>query len=485
MIKSRLPCLLKRKLPPIALILILAFLVVPLDYSSYNVSENQTVDVNHSLADIEYASDIAREVYHSVSESEYSNFVRDFSDIGPKLYGTQGNLDAQAWILERLSDVTNNRIVGEVVGVYENVIGKLPGENHQASPAIMVGAHYDTVSVSPGANDDGSGVATTLEVARVLSQYDWPIDIYFGFWNNEEAGLHGSYETATEFWDDEIDILIYYNIDMLLVPSSDAPSDERILMAYNAGGNAIYQDSQYWAELAMAMGNNYDNRLIKPIPSTHWSTWWYSDHFSFLNAGYPNVIFAHETGGDEDVAYHTARDTWGNSLYQYSIATDTTASIAAAVAFALSRVRNQKVYERHDIKGLPAGESVSFLVPMNLKTELGITTNSDASGIVQMRIINPAGTQLFQNNIDLNTRFAFNTTSLGVYQIVITTLPNSNDFTVTMDYDTDIEGDKVADSEHWWYDTFGMDFDNDGPNVDDEDTGDTEEIPPDGDLDGD
>lgn len=52
-------------------------------------------------------------------------------------------------------------------GIHHNVVALEPGADPYA-PRILVGAHYDTVRGSPGADDNASGVATLLECARVL-----------------------------------------------------------------------------------------------------------------------------------------------------------------------------------------------------------------------------------------------------------------------------------------------------------------------------
>jgi len=48
---------------------------------------------------------------------------------------------------------------------YNNVVGRLPGSDPNLPP-LLVGAHFDTVSNTPGADDNASGVAVMLEVAR-------------------------------------------------------------------------------------------------------------------------------------------------------------------------------------------------------------------------------------------------------------------------------------------------------------------------------
>ena len=58
----------------------------------------------------------------------------------------------------------------------------------------IVGAHMDGIGFGEAANDDGSGTALVMEVARVLSSPDVTTDrsIRFALWNNEETGLNGA-----------------------------------------------------------------------------------------------------------------------------------------------------------------------------------------------------------------------------------------------------------------------------------------------------
>ncbi len=58
-------------------------------------------------------------------------------------------------------------------------------------PMRILGAHLDTVATTPGADDDGSGVATLLEVARLLTP-DARSRVELCFFNEEEDGLLGS-----------------------------------------------------------------------------------------------------------------------------------------------------------------------------------------------------------------------------------------------------------------------------------------------------
>jgi hypothetical protein len=81
----------------------------------------------------------------------------------------------------------------------ENVIGVLPGRD-RSLPALAVMAHYDSVPGSPGAADDGAGVASALETARALKAAGGPDrDVAFVLTDGEEAGLIG----ARAFWADD------------------------------------------------------------------------------------------------------------------------------------------------------------------------------------------------------------------------------------------------------------------------------------------
>lgn len=87
---------------------------------------------------------------------------------------------------------------GEIVPTeIVDVVGVLPGRDRTLPPLLLM-AHYDTVWGSPGAPDDTAGVATALEVARVLAlRRDRARDVVLLFTDAEETGLNG----ARAFWD--------------------------------------------------------------------------------------------------------------------------------------------------------------------------------------------------------------------------------------------------------------------------------------------
>ena len=74
----------------------------------------------------------------------------------------------------------------------ENVVAVLPGRDH-TGPAVLLMAHYDTVWGSPGAADDGAGVAAMLEIARALKAGPPPVrDVVLLFTDAEELNGDGA-----------------------------------------------------------------------------------------------------------------------------------------------------------------------------------------------------------------------------------------------------------------------------------------------------
>ncbi|MEO1476799.1 MAG: M28 family peptidase, partial [Pseudomonadota bacterium] len=68
-----------------------------------------------------------------------------------------------------------------------------PGPN-----AVMVASHYDSVPAGPGASDDGAGYASSLEIAAVLKDREFPRPLLVLITDGEETGLMGAHMFANE-----------------------------------------------------------------------------------------------------------------------------------------------------------------------------------------------------------------------------------------------------------------------------------------------
>ncbi|MHC4330967.1 MAG: M20/M25/M40 family metallo-hydrolase [Planctomycetota bacterium] len=99
----------------------------------------------------------------------------------------------------------------------QNVIGTLEGLQPEQG-IVYIGGHYDSVSSAPGANDDASGVAATLEAARVLSTkgHRTKATLKFIAFGAEEIGLDGSYWYVVENYGEVTSMgLGMVNLDMI------------------------------------------------------------------------------------------------------------------------------------------------------------------------------------------------------------------------------------------------------------------------------
>lgn len=92
----------------------------------------------------------------------------------------------------RVQDDVVARVDGTAItgGRVSNIVGVLPGRD-RTLPALLIAAHYDTAPASPGAGDDGFGIATQLEIARILRDRPRARDVVFLMTDGEEAGLLG------------------------------------------------------------------------------------------------------------------------------------------------------------------------------------------------------------------------------------------------------------------------------------------------------
>src|SRR5215470_14138106 len=81
---------------------------------------------------------------------------------------------------------------GATCGEVDNLIARRPGGNGTGGKAVVVAAHYDSVPAGPGASDDGTGMATALEIARAIRRDDLAHPVVFLIDDGEEEGLLGA-----------------------------------------------------------------------------------------------------------------------------------------------------------------------------------------------------------------------------------------------------------------------------------------------------
>ena len=109
-------------------------------------------------------------------------------------YSDSDRLRAREYLLKALENAGWQPYL-QIFSAGVNVVAERAGTDPQAG-SILVAAHFDTVLGSPGADDNATGVATTLEVAQLLGSRSTPRTLRVAFFDQEERGLLGSFAFA-------------------------------------------------------------------------------------------------------------------------------------------------------------------------------------------------------------------------------------------------------------------------------------------------
>ena len=107
--------------------------------------------------------------------------------------GSAGWKQVQRLLVERLSSL-GFEVELQSYGTGVNVIGTLKGEH---GDPLLISAHYDHIARCAGADDNASGLAAALELARLLAPRPHVNPLVIAFWDEEERGLFGSHAYAT------------------------------------------------------------------------------------------------------------------------------------------------------------------------------------------------------------------------------------------------------------------------------------------------
>jgi hypothetical protein len=180
----------------------------------------------------------------------------------------------------------------------------LNNNNNENNSLILVCSHYDSLSEkpsvsAPGADDDASGVAATLELARLLRNIPLKRQVLFCVFGGEEQGLFGSDACAEiairENW--TIDVVI--NLDMISYKKPSGTS--RIVVEYDQGNRDPRNDAAAKAYgLIMAqVAKDYTSLEVEHTDI------WNSDYMSFEKRGFA-CIGAYNA--EDNPFYHKSSD---------------------------------------------------------------------------------------------------------------------------------------------------------------------------------
>lgn len=232
---------------------------------------------------------------------------------------------ASSWVRARIeetgatAEVQEYRVrSGRAVQNFTAHIGPAPGA--RTSEFVLVGAHYDAVAVTPGADDNASGVAAALELLRRLQDSPAPCQVRIAFFTNEEPPF---------FWSDSMGSLVYARA---MAARGEVPlavySLESIGYYSDSAGSQTYPPVLGWfypsrGDFIAFVGDISSRALVhnsiaafrevatlpsagsaapRQFPGVGWS-----DHWSFWQVGIPAVMIT-GTAPYRNPNYHESAD---------------------------------------------------------------------------------------------------------------------------------------------------------------------------------
>lgn len=205
-----------------------------------------------------------------------------------------------------------------------NIIATKPGTRPELQP-ILISAHHDTISISPGTNDNGTGCAGVLEAAFQLKDITFERSIIFAFFAFEEEGAIGSEYYVSTLSPAEYPLAVI-NLETIgftsetqsIIPGADLllsmPTTGNFIGAFGSAESrnllidfikAANEDVKDLPVYGVAMDDNFgSNPLLRDLLR--------GDHARFWFKGIPGLMITDTADFRENHPYHTENDNLSN-----------------------------------------------------------------------------------------------------------------------------------------------------------------------------
>jgi len=232
---------------------------------------------------------------------------------------------------------------------------------------VMAGAHLDSVNAGPGINDNGSGSAALIEIAKQMAKVQPRNKVRFAWWGAEESGLVGStYYVNNLSAEERAKITLYLNFDMIGSPNHvffiyDGDDSDAVGAGAGPAGSA---------EIEKTFEAFFTMRGI-PFKGTDFSG--RSDYGPFIAAGIPSgglftgaegiksaaeaALWGGTAGQQYDPCYHLACDTYANNN-DHALDVNSDAVAFATLQYAMSTEDINAVRGKGNFPPVSGGQSV-------------------------------------------------------------------------------------------------------------------------------
>jgi hypothetical protein len=201
-----------------------------------------------------------------------------------------------------------------------NLSATVPG-NEKADQIVVVGAHYDSLNGTPGANDNGTGVVATLALARMFAKQKPACTLRLVFFANEESPYFQTSQMGSLVYAKACRARNENIVAMLSLETigyySDAKNSQQypssLRAAYPSTGNFIaFVGNTESKELVTGCVASFRKQAKFPseggaVPGNIDGVGW-SDHWAFWQVGYPAIMVT-DTAPFRYPHYHQASDT--------------------------------------------------------------------------------------------------------------------------------------------------------------------------------
>lgn len=296
-----------------------------LDYRVRPLEENSVVfDVKRSpaarTAPIDSIQALVDRIERSPVEANLNHLVSY-----PTRYSTSSHYaDAAAWAREQLQSLeyaTRLEPFSMDDGTTQNVIAHRDGSGSSPRDLVLVTAHLDSINIddvpagpAPGADDNGSGSAGVLEIARVLKDHVGMHDLQLILFGGEEEGLLGSLHYVAQLAPaDRERLRAVVNMDMIGTHNTPPPTD--MIGTLNTPPLAVLLEGRADVSRGLIDGLTAAAATYTGLTIQVSLDPFGSDHMPFINNGLPAVLTIEGTDQANENE-HTANDTLDHINYE-------------------------------------------------------------------------------------------------------------------------------------------------------------------------
>jgi aminopeptidase YwaD len=260
----------------------------------------------------------------SFAADSHLRIVRELADIGPRVFGTKGSVEAAGQIRNRFILMGVRRVTLEPIGNQKgfNVVAVVPG--FIQSKQIIIGSHHDSVPGSPGAYDDAGGTAVLLNVASHFRKMPPRYTLVFCSFDGEESSFEGSITFAKSLSAEDKQKTMFMLCLEMMGWKSGAPNIQTLKYDLHGRGEKIQGfkgyglltpapltnlvlDSAGIANISFAHGDPYLSLLYQASIRIS-KVRFYGDDISFQFSGIPAVMFTDSSFSKFYPQYHQPDD---------------------------------------------------------------------------------------------------------------------------------------------------------------------------------